>query len=102
MELNDKSFVLTMLSMPRLGLSPQQVQKIEAVIDGARPADGPAVLPYDVAADRLGLTAKNRTKTICLWVRKGYLQAVYTPGGKKAVGVTAESVEAFIANRKAS
>lgn len=100
MELCDKSFVLNMLSMPRLGLSPEQVQKIEAVIDGTPMPGRPAVLSYEAAADALGLSAKNRTKTICLWVRKGYLSPVRTPGGKKSIGVTAESVAAFAASRR--
>jgi prolyl-tRNA editing enzyme YbaK/EbsC (Cys-tRNA(Pro) deacylase) len=100
MELCDKDFVLSLLSMPRLGLSAEQVRKIEAVIDGGALPDEPRVLSYDDAAARLGLTAKNRTKTICLWVRKGYLAAVTPPNGKKAIGVSAESVAAFAAQKK--
>lgn len=100
MELCDKSFVLNMLSMPRLGLSPEQVQKIEAVIDGAPMPGRPAVMTYEDAAAALGLTAKNKAKTICLWVRKGYLDPVRTPGGKKSIGVTADSVAAFAASRR--
>ncbi len=100
MELTDKSFVLSLLSMPRLGLSPEQVRKIEAVIDGAALPEEPAVLSYEEAAQRLGLTAKNRAKTICLWVRKGYLDAV-APSGKRSIGVTANSVAAFAERRKA-
>ena len=100
MELCDKDFVLSLLSMPRLGLSAEQVRKIEAVIDGGELPDAPRVLSYDDAAARLGLSAKNRTKTICLWVRKGYLDAVIPPGGKKAIGVSADSVAAFAAQKK--
>ena len=33
MELSDKSLLLNILHLPRLGLSPEQVQKIEHVID---------------------------------------------------------------------
>jgi hypothetical protein len=100
MELSDKSFVLSMLSMPRLGLSPSQVQEIESIIDGRPLPDSPKVMSYAKAADVLGLTSKNRTKTILYWVREGFLQAVCPPGRKKSVGVSAESVAAFIASRK--
>ena len=100
MDLQDKSLILDMLSMPRFGLSPEKVQRIEAVIDGTPCRDAPMVVSYDEAAARLGLTAKNRTKTICLWVRKGLLAAVCPPGGKKAIGVSAESLAAFAAQRK--
>lgn len=100
MDLCDKSFVLRMLQMPSLGLSPRQVQKIESIIDGRPLDDGPQVLSYKRAAELLGVTCKNSTKTILYWVREGYLQAVCPPGRKKSVGVSAESVAAFVASRK--
>lgn len=100
MDLSDKSFILNMLQMPRLGLSPSQVLKIEAIIDGVPAADAPQVLSYDAAAQMLGLTSKNRNKTISYWIREGFLHAVCPPGRKKSVGVSADSVAAFIASRK--
>ena len=109
MELSDKSLLLNILHLPRLGLSPEQVQrlspeqvqKIEHVIDGIVPATAPLTMSYEAAAERIGLTAKNRAKTIVLWVRQGKLNAVVPPGCKRAIGVTVESVERFAASWKA-
>lgn len=101
MELSDKSLLLNILHLPRLGLSPEQVQKIEHVIDGTVPATAPLTMSYEAAAERIGLTAKNRAKTIVLWVRQGKLNAVVPPGCKRAIGVTVESVERFAASWKA-
>ena len=102
MEMITKIAFMGVVKSPTWGLSPEQVLKIEAVVDGSQEtlSGGPLVLTYDEAARRIGLTAKNRTKTICLWVRQGKLKAV-SPGGSKAIGVTVESVEEFARNYKA-
>ena len=53
MELADKSLVLEVLRMPRLGLSPEQVMMIERIIDGRPPTScSPPLLfiPVRVAA----------------------------------------------------
>lgn len=98
MEITDKSFVLNILMMPRLGLSPEQVQKIEHVIDGTPCSSEPMSISYEEAAIRIGLTAKNRAKTIALWVRQGRL-VPFRPGGRRAIGVTVESVERMMKAR---
>lgn len=99
MEIMTKVAFMGVVKSPAWGLSPDQVLKIEAVIDGSSvSAADPAILSYEDAAKRIGLTAKNRSKTIALWVRLGKLTAV-KPQGKKAIGVTLESVEKLIGAR---
>lgn len=97
MEITDKAIVIQL--MHRFGLSPEKIQRIETIIDGQ--FDGtPAVVSYDKAAEFLGLVAKNRTKTICLWVRTGRLDAVYGSGNRKAIGVTVDSLKRLASERK--
>lgn len=96
MDMITKVALMGVLQSPMWKLSPDQLMRIEAILDGSRaphaqPA-APAVLSYEEAADRLGLRAKNRAKTVALWVRLGRLEAL-RPSGKKAIGVTVESVE---------
>lgn len=87
MTIEDKSFVLNILQLPRLGLNQKQIGDIERVIDG-RPAEVRVVaVPYAKAAEMLGFTSKNSVKTIEKYVRIGKLTRA-APGR-----VTIESVE---------
>lgn len=97
MEIQDKALVVQLLN--RFGLSPEKIQRVEAVIDGQFDSS-PTVVNYDRAAEFLGLTAKNRAKTIALWVRQGKLQGVYPPGAKQSIGINIESLRAFANSRK--
>lgn len=118
METSDKTLALAFLSLKRFGLTGKQLMDIEAVMDGMTyfavprsgelsPAQiarieetlagefdvGPAVITYEDAASRFGLRAKNRARTIGLWVKKGQLEAAYG-SGQRAIGVTMASVKA--------
>ena len=97
MELADKSLLLDMLRMPRLGLSPDQVLKIERIIDG-QPAQAPDQpwAPYKEAMERLGL--KTRQGVAC-WIRDGILDAYVPKGRKYAIGVTRESLDKVLKQR---
>lgn len=105
MDMISKVALMGVLQSPMWKLSPDQLTRIEAILDGARvprakPA-APTILSYEEAAERLGLRAKNRAKTVALWVRLGKLDAL-RPSGKKAVGVTVESVERLAASHGAA
>lgn len=93
MELADKSLVLDVLRMPRLGLSPEQIRKIESVIDGRPPTLDLAPRPwisYQEAARLLGYKTK---RAVAYQIKDGALDA-YVPKGKtNAIGVTRESLE---------
>ena len=98
MELADKSMVLEILRMPRLGLAPDQVLKIERIIDGK-----PAVQPprpwatYAEAMEALGLKSRQGVR---YRIKDGVLDE-YVPAGRTyAVGVTRESLERAL-NRRA-
>ncbi len=98
MELADKSLLLDMLRMPRLGLSPDQVLKIERIIDG-KPVQEPTKqpwVPYKEAMERLGL--KTRQGVAC-WIRDGILDAYVPKGRKYAIGVTRASLEKVLEQR---
>lgn len=97
MDLMDKSLVLDMLRLPRLGLSPDQVLKIERIIDG-KPAQEPRRpwVSFRDAAAALGFKTR---QAVSNWVRDGVLDA-YVPSGRKlAVGVTRESLERVLERR---
>lgn len=96
MEITDKNLVLQMLN--RFGVSPEKIQRITDILDG-RFDSSPAVVSYERAAEYMGLTARNRAKTISLWVRTGKLEAVYLPGGKKSLGVSIESLRRLAESR---
>ena len=98
MQLMTKISFLGVIQSPMWGLSPEQISKIEGIVDGSVSSTEPQVLTYEEAANRIGLKAKNRAKTIALWVRKGVLQAV-KPQGKRAIGVTLESVDRLAASK---
>lgn len=97
MDLADKTFVLDVLKMPRLGLSPDQVLKIERIIDG-KPAQEPkkSWVPYKEAMERLGL--KTRQGVVYL-VKEGILDAFVLPGRKYSHGVTRESLDRALERR---
>lgn len=87
MTIEDKTFLLNICAMPRLGLSQQQIADIERVIDG-RPSPTKVIAVSNAkAAEMLGLTSKNSAKTIEKYVREGKLVRS-TPGH-----VTVASVE---------
>lgn len=87
MTIEDKTFVLNILQLPRLGLNQKQIGDIERVIDG-RPSEIRVVaVPCAKAAEMLGFTSKNSVKTIEKYVRIGKLTRS-SPGR-----VTLESVE---------
>ena len=80
MDMISKVALMGVLQSPMWKLSPDQLTRIEAILDGARvphakPA-APTILSYEEAAERLGLRAKNRAKTVALWVRLGKLDAL--------------------------
>ena len=102
MELADKSLVLEVLRMPRLGLSPDQVRKIECIIDGGSPAMDPPLRPwvtYGEAAALLGLKTK---RGVAYRIEAGVLDAYVPEGMERAVGVTRSSLERALARDKAS
>lgn len=87
MTIEDKTFLLNICQLPRLGLNQQQIGEIERVIDG-RPAEVRVLAVSNAkAAEILGLTSKNSAKTIEKYVRLGKLKRS-SPGH-----VTLESVE---------
>lgn len=89
MTIEDKTLVLGILQLPRLGLNQQQIGEIERIIDG-RPATLKVLAVSNAkAAEMLGLTSKNSAKTIEKYVRDGKLVRS-TPGH-----VTVASVEAL-------
>ena len=89
MTIEDKTLLLSILQLPRLGLNQQQIGEIERIIDG-RPATLRVIAVTNAkAAEMLGLTSKNSAKTIEKYVRDGKLVRS-TPGR-----VTLESVEAL-------
>jgi len=104
MEMLVKVALMGVLQSPMWKLSPDQLMRIEAILDGARAPhakpEPPAVISYEEAAERLGLRAKNRAKTVALWVRLGKLDAL-RPSGKKAIGVTVASVDRLASSRDA-
>lgn len=92
MTIEDKTFLLNICEMPRLGLSQQQIADIERVIDG-RPAALPRVaVTYWEAAEMLGFKSKNSDKTIMKFVKEGRLERA---GDKGSGRVTLESVKNF-------
>ena len=90
MTIEDKTFLLGICQMPRLGLTPQQIGEIERVIDGRECGGLPTLaVTYEEAARMLGYTSKWSTKTIQKFVKEGRLV-------KSAPGrVTLESVKSF-------
>lgn len=89
MTIEDKTFLLNICQLPRLGLNQQQIGEIERIIDG-RPATLKVLAVSNAkAAEMLGLTSKNSAKTIEKYVRDGKLVRS-TPGH-----VTVASVEAL-------
>lgn len=89
MTIEDKTFLLNICQLPRLGLSAQQVADIERVIDG-RPSEMQRVaVTYWEAAEMLGFTSEHSDKTIMKFVKEGRLVKA-APGR-----VTLESVKAF-------
>ena len=89
MTIEDKTFLLNICQLPRLGLNQQQIGEIERIIDG-RPATLKVFAVSNAkAAEMLGLTSKNSAKTIEKYVRDGKLVRS-TPGH-----VTVASVEAL-------
>lgn len=90
MTIEDKTFLLNICQMPRLGLSQRQIGDIERVIDGGQVSSVPAVaIPYAQAAEVLGFHSKSSEKTIMKFIREGRL--VKACSGR----VTMESVLAF-------
>lgn len=89
MTIEDKTFLLGICQMPRLGLSAQQVADIERIIDGAPAALPRQAVTYWEAAQMLGFTSKNSNKTMMKFVREGRL--VKAGAGR----VTLESVQNF-------
>ena len=91
MTIEDKTFLLSIMQMPRLGLSQQQIAGIERIIDGAAPSPALDVvaITYAQAAEVLGFTSKYSAKTIEKFVREGRL--VRSSPGR----VTVASVQAF-------
>jgi len=102
MELADKSLVLDVLRMPRLGLSPEQIVKIERIIDGHPPAIDPPPrpwVPYREAAELLGLKTR---QGVVYRIKEGALDA-YVPAGRTyAIGVTRASLERALGKEQAS
>ena len=98
MDLMDKSLVLDMLRMPRFGLSPEQVLKIERVIDGQPMQEHPARpwVSWKDAADALGLQTR---QGVVYLVNDGVLEKFVLPGRKYAIGVTRESLEKALERR---
>lgn len=89
MTIEDKTFLLNICQLPRLGLNQQQIADIERIIDG-QPAALPRVaVTYRQAADMLGFTSKNSDKTMMKFVKEGRL--VRAGSGR----VTLESVKNF-------
>lgn len=102
MELADKSLVLDVLRMPRLGLSPEQVMMIERIIDGRPPASSTPPLPfipYPEAARLLGLKTR---QGVVYRIKAGVLDAYVPEGRTYAVGVTRESIERVLGKDKVS
>lgn len=102
MELADKSLVLDVLRMPRLGLSPEQIMKIERIIDGHPPTTDPPPrpwVPYREAAALLGLKTK---RGVAYRIEAGVLDAYVPEGMDRAVGVTRSSLERALGRGKAS
>ena len=91
MTIEDKTFLLNIMQMPRLGLSQQQIAGIERIIDGAAPSPmlDVVAITYAQAAEVLGFTSKYSAKTIEKFVREGRL--VRSSPGR----VTVASVQAF-------
>ncbi len=73
MTIEDKSFVLGILQMPRLGLSQCQISDIERIIDGRGVSLDVMAITYQQAAEVLGLTSRNSHKTIEKFIREGRL-----------------------------
>lgn len=89
MTIEDKTFLLNICQLPRLGLNQKQIGDIERVIDG-RPSELQVVaVTYRQAADMLGFTSKNSDKTMMKFVKEGRL--VRAGSGR----VTLESVKNF-------
>ncbi len=102
MELADKSLVLDVLRMPRLGLSPEQIVRIERIIDGRPPAIDPPPrpwIPYQEAADMLGLKTK---RAVLYRIKEGVLDAYVPTGRTYAVGVTRASLERALGKGQSS
>lgn len=89
MTIEDKTFLLGIMQMPRLGLSAAQISDIERIIDGRSVSLDVMAITYQQAADILGYTSKNSAKTIEKYVREGRL--VRSSPGR----VTMESVKNF-------
>ena len=91
MTAEDKTFLLGILQMPRLGLNQQQILGIERILDGVAPSPmlDVVAITYAQAAEVLGFTSKNSAKTIEKFVRNGRL--VRSSPGR----VTVASVQAF-------
>ena len=74
MTIDDKTFLLGILQMPRLGLNQEQISGIERIIDGAVPKLEVIAVTYSQAAEILGFRAKNSAKTIEKFIREGRLK----------------------------
>ncbi len=98
MHLVDTSLVLAMLRMPRLALSPDQIQKIERIIDGAPMAEDRerSFFTFKEAMAMLGFKTR---QGVAKWIQRGTLAAYVPPGRAKAMGVTRESMERALARR---
>ena len=91
MTIEDKTFLLSICQMPRLGLNQKQIGDIERVIDGRPTGDEieRVSVTFAQAAEMLGYHSKWSNKTIQKFVEKGRL--VRSSPGR----VTLESVRAF-------
>ena len=73
MSIEDKTFLLGILQLPRLKLSQQQLSGIEAIIDGRQMGLPCVAVTYRDAARMLGYSSKNSEKTMMKFVREGRL-----------------------------
>lgn len=92
MTVEDKTFLLTICSLPRLGLNHQQIEDIERIIDGQPAALQRVAVTYWEAAEMLGFKSRNSDKTIMKFVKEGRLARA---GGRGSGRVTLESVRNF-------
>ena len=96
MTIEDKTFLLNICALPRLGLNQAQIGAIERVIDGKADETRVLAVSTDKAAEMLGIDGPNRKKTVEKYIREKKLVRS-TPGH-----VTVASIEAFLARKAAA
>jgi len=102
MSIDDKAHLLRFLHAPCFGLSPAQIMEIERVIDRRSVVDLKQARSYYTYPEAMSLLSFGTIQGLRKLVRQGRLVAYVPRGRKLALGVTRQSLDAYLAASAAS